>query len=131
MESVGQLTGGIAHDFNNMLTVITGTIEILADGVKHDPPLASIAKMINDAADRASQLTANLLAFARKQPLRPLETDVNDLIEEVVKLLAPTLGRQIEIETASERRGLAGAGRSQPAHLGAGQSRDQRPRRHA
>jgi PAS domain S-box-containing protein len=100
MESVGQLTGGIAHDFNNMLTVITGTIEILADGVKHDPALASIAKMINDAADRASQLTANLLAFARKQPLRPLETDVNALIEEVVKLLAPTLGRRIEIETA-------------------------------
>ena len=100
MESVGQLTGGIAHDFNNMLTVITGTIEILADGVKHDPALASIAKMINDAADRASQLTANLLAFARKQPLRPLETDVNALIAEVVKLLAPTLGRQIEIETA-------------------------------
>jgi PAS domain S-box-containing protein len=100
MESVGQLTGGIAHDFNNMLTVITGTIEILADGVKHDPALASIAKMINDAADRASQLTANLLAFARKQPLRPLETDVNALIEEVVNLLAPTLGRQIEIDTA-------------------------------
>ncbi len=100
MESVGQLTGGIAHDFNNMLTVITGTIEILADGVKHDPALASIARMINDAADRASQLTANLLAFARKQPLRPLETDVNALIEETVKLLAPTLGRQIQIETA-------------------------------
>jgi PAS domain S-box-containing protein len=100
MESVGQLTGGIAHDFNNMLTVITGTIEILADGVKHDPALASIAKMINDAADRASQLTANLLAFARKQPLRPLETNVNALVEEVVKLLAPTLGRQVEIETA-------------------------------
>jgi CheY-like chemotaxis protein len=80
--------------------VITGTIEILADGVKHDPALSSIAKMINDAADRASQLTANLLAFARKQPLRPLETDVNALIEEVVKLLLPTLGRQIEIGTA-------------------------------
>jgi PAS domain S-box-containing protein len=95
MESVGQLTGGIAHDFNNMLTVITGTIEILADGVKHDPALASIARMINDAAERASQLTANLLAFARRQPLRPLETDVNALIEEVVKLLEPTLGRQI------------------------------------
>ena len=114
MESVGQLTGGIAHDFNNMLTVITGTIEILADGVKHDPALASIAKMINDAADRASQLTANLLAFARKQPLRPLETDVNALIEEVVKLLAPTLGRQIEIETAlSDRAWPALVDRSQ------------------
>ena len=52
------------------------------------------------AADRASQLTANLLAFARKQPLRPLETDVNALVEEVVQLLLPTLGRQIAIETA-------------------------------
>ncbi|WKA31549.1 hybrid sensor histidine kinase/response regulator [Bradyrhizobium roseum] len=99
MESVGQLTGGIAHDFNNMLTVITGTIEILAEGVKHDPALTSITRMINDAADRAAQLTANLLSFARKQPLRPLETDVNALIEEAVKLLAPTLGRQIEIQT--------------------------------
>ena len=100
MELVGQLTGGIAHDFNNVLTVITGTIEILADGVKHDPALASIAKMIGDAADRASELTANLLAFARKQPLRPRETDVNALVEEVVQLLSPTLGRQIVIETA-------------------------------
>ena len=52
MESVGQLTGGIAHDFNNMLTVITGTIEILADGVKDVPHLASITKLISDAADR-------------------------------------------------------------------------------
>ena len=100
MESVGQLTGGIAHDFNNVLTVITGTIEILADGVKHDPGLASIARMIGDAADRASQLTANLLAFARKQPLRPRETDVNALVDEVVELLSPTLGRQIQIATA-------------------------------
>ena len=99
MESVGQLTGGIAHDFNNMLTVITGTIEILADAVKHHPDLATIAKMISDAADRASQLTANLLAFARKQPLHPLEIDVNALVNEVVKLLAPTLGRQINIQT--------------------------------
>jgi PAS domain S-box-containing protein len=100
MESVGQLTGGIAHDFNNVLTVITGTIEILADGVRHDPALASIARMIADAADRASQLTTNLLAFARKQPLRPRETDVNALVDEVVELLSPTLGRQIQIATA-------------------------------
>ncbi|HMM91269.1 PAS domain-containing sensor histidine kinase [Bradyrhizobium sp.] len=100
MESVGQLTGGIAHDFNNVLTVITGTIEILADGVQNDPALAPIARMIGDAADRASQLTANLLSFARKQPLRPRETDVNALIDEVVELLSPTLGRQIQIATA-------------------------------
>jgi PAS domain S-box-containing protein len=99
MESIGQLTGGIAHDFNNMLTVITGTIEILADAVKENPALSTIAKMISDAADRATQLTANLLAFARKQPLRPTEVDVNILVNEVVELLSPTLGRQVNIKT--------------------------------
>jgi PAS domain S-box-containing protein len=100
MESVGQLTGGIAHDFNNMLTVITGTIEILAEAVQHDPQLARIATLISDAADRGSELTANLLAFARKQPLKPVEIDVNALVNEVGRLLSPTLGRQIEIKTA-------------------------------
>jgi PAS domain S-box-containing protein len=100
MESVGQLTGGIAHDFNNMLTVITGTIEILADGVKDMPHLATITKLISDAADRGAQLTASLLAFARKQPLQPAEIDVNALIREIVRLLTPTLGQHIEITTA-------------------------------
>ena len=100
MDTVGQLTGGIAHDFNNMLTVITGTIEILADGVKDIPHLASITKLISDAADRGANLTASLLAFARKQPLQPAEIDVNDLVREAVRLLAPTVGKDIEIEAA-------------------------------
>jgi nitrogen-specific signal transduction histidine kinase/CheY-like chemotaxis protein len=100
MESVGQLTGGIAHDFNNMLTVITGTIEILAEGVKDVPHLASVTKLIGEAADRGAQLTASLLAFARKQPLQPAQIDVNALIRDAVQLLSPTLGKQIEIETA-------------------------------
>ncbi len=100
MESVGQLTGGIAHDFNNMLTVITGTIEILAEAVRNQPHLARIVTLISEAADRGSELTANLLAFARKQPLQPVEIDVNALVNEVGRLLSPTLGRQIEIKTA-------------------------------
>jgi PAS domain S-box-containing protein len=100
MESVGQLTGGIAHDFNNMLTVITGTIEILAEAVQDEPHLARIVTLISEAADRGSELTANLLAFARKQPLQPVEIDVNALVNEVARLLSPTLGRQIEIKTA-------------------------------
>ncbi len=100
MESVGQLTGGIAHDFNNMLTVITGTIEILAEAVRNQPHLARIVTLISEAADRGSELTANLLAFARKQPLQPVEIDVNALVNEVGRLLAPTLGRQVEIKTA-------------------------------
>lgn len=99
IEAVGQLTGGIAHEFNNMLTVITGTIDILADGVKGNPHLAAITKLISEAADRGARLTSSLLSFARKQPLQPAEIDVNDLIAEVVQLLSLTFGRHIEIVT--------------------------------
>jgi PAS domain S-box-containing protein len=99
MECVGQLSGGIAHDFNNMLTVITGTIEILAEGVADRPALAAIVKMIDGASMRAADLTANLLSFARKRPLLPTGIDVNQLVLEVRGLLEPTLGRNIEIRT--------------------------------
>jgi CheY-like chemotaxis protein len=97
MEAVGQLTGGVAHDFNNILTVITGTIGILAEAVADTPQLVAIAKMIDEAADRGASLTKHLLAFARKQPLQPREVDVNALVLETAKLLHPTLGEQIEI----------------------------------
>jgi PAS domain S-box-containing protein len=102
MEAVGQLTGGIAHDFNNILTVITGTIEILADAVAGQPQLAAITRMIDEAASRGADLTQHLLAFARKQPLQPRETDINTLIIDTAKLLRPTLGEQIEIEAVFE-----------------------------
>ena len=99
MEAMGQLTGGIAHDFNNILTVITGTIEILADAVKGEPQLAAITRMIDEAASRGADLTQHLLAFARKQPLEPKETDVNTLIIDTAKLLQRTLGEHVEIES--------------------------------
>ena len=99
MEAVGQLTGGVAHDFNNILTVITGTIEILADAVKDQPQLAAITRMIDEAASRGADLTQHLLAFARKQPLDPRETDVNALIIGTTKLLQRTLGEHVEIES--------------------------------
>lgn len=99
MEAVGQLTGGIAHDFNNILTVITGTIEILADAVKGEPQLAAITRMIDEAASRGADLTQHLLAFARKQPLEPKATDVNTLIIDTAKLLQRTLGEHVEIES--------------------------------
>jgi PAS domain S-box-containing protein len=102
MEAMGQLTGGIAHDFNNILTVITGTIEILADAVKDDPQLAAITRMIDEAASRGADLTQHLLAFARKQPLEPRETDINRLIIDTAKLLQRTLGEHVEIESVFE-----------------------------
>jgi predicted ATPase/signal transduction histidine kinase/CheY-like chemotaxis protein len=99
MQAVGQLTGGIAHDFNNILTVIIGTIENLADGVADRPQLAGLADMIDEAATRGADLTRQLLAFARKQTLWPRETDINALIVDTARLLQPTLGEQVEIES--------------------------------
>jgi signal transduction histidine kinase/CheY-like chemotaxis protein len=99
MEAIGQLTGGVAHDFNNILTVITGTIEILEDAVKDRPQLAQITKLIGAAAARGADLTQHLLAFSRRQPLQPRSTDVNALIIDAARLLRPTLGEQIEIES--------------------------------
>jgi PAS domain S-box-containing protein len=115
MEAVGQLTGGIAHDFNNMLTIITGTIEILAEGVADKPHLVTIANLISDAADRGAELTSHLLAFARKQPLQPRETDINRLIVDSAKLMRPTLGDHIEI--VSMLADSAGAALVDPGQL--------------
>ena len=97
MEAVGQLTGGIVHDLNNILTVITGTIEILAEGVADRPELVAITTMIDEAGVRGADLTQRLLAFARKQPLRPREVDLNALVTEAANLLPPTLGENIEV----------------------------------
>ncbi|MBR0758139.1 PAS domain S-box protein [Bradyrhizobium jicamae] len=102
MEAVGQLTGGIAHDFNNILTVITGTIEILGDAVKEQPQLLAITRMIDEAASRGADLTQHLLAFARKQPLEPRDIDINALVVDTTKLLRRTLGEQVEIQSVFE-----------------------------
>jgi PAS domain S-box-containing protein len=102
MEAIGQLTGGVAHDFNNVLTVITGSIDILTDSLSDKPQLAAIARMIEEAATRGADLTRQLLAFARKQPLQPRDTDINNLIVNTAKLLRPALGEQIEIDAMLE-----------------------------
>ncbi len=104
MEAIGQLTGGVAHDFNNILTVITGTIEILADELKDRPQLLAIARMIDSAATRGADLTQHLLAFARRQPLQPRSVDVNALIVDSARLLKPTLGEHIDIVPVLDRQ---------------------------
>ncbi|MVT63699.1 response regulator [Bradyrhizobium pachyrhizi] len=101
MEAVGQLTGGIAHDFNNILTVITGTIDILAEAVTHNRQLTEITALIRDAADRGASLTRHLLAFARKQPLQPSDVDVNALMADTIELLRPTIGDHVDIDFRS------------------------------
>jgi PAS domain S-box-containing protein len=99
MEAVGQLTGGVAHDFNNILTVITSTIDILGDAVSGDAQLAAIARSINEAAERGTQLTQRMLAFARKQPLQARTLDLNEIVEQMAPMLRRTLGEDIAIRT--------------------------------
>jgi signal transduction histidine kinase len=102
MEAVGHLTGGIAHDFNNILTVIIGMAEVLGDELAGDPALLSSVRMISDAAERGAEVTKQLLAFSRQQPLQPRETDINALVEETAKLLRTTLGEHVETQLALE-----------------------------
>ena len=100
LEAVGQLTGGIAHDFNNMLAIIISAMNLaqrkLARG-EHD--IGSFVEAAADAAARAANLTARLLAFSRQQPLAPQIVDANRLVTGMSDLLRRTLGQTIEIET--------------------------------
>jgi PAS domain S-box-containing protein len=99
MQAVGQLTGGIAHDFNNILTVITGATDTLSMEVTDRSDLVDLTGMIEEAANRGADLTRQLLAFARKQPLQPRNLDVNALVADAERLLKPTLGERIKIKT--------------------------------
>ena len=103
LDAIGKLTGGVAHDFNNMLTVITGTTETLVAELARQPELQSVARLIDDAAERCAELIKHLLAFARKQTLQPRNVDINHAVLDIEQLLRPTLGEQIEIETILER----------------------------
>jgi signal transduction histidine kinase len=100
MEAMGQLTGGVAHDFNNLLTVILGNAEHLADRLADNGELHRIASDIVTAAERGSDLTRSLLAFARKQPLRPREIDIAEKVVGMEQLLRRSLGEHIECSFA-------------------------------
>jgi signal transduction histidine kinase len=98
MEAVGQLTGGIAHDFNNLLTVILGNAEVLALEL-HDPTHRGLAEMIQDAAEKGAHLTQHLLAFGRRQTLKPQRLDLREVVESMEPLLRRTISESIEIAT--------------------------------
>jgi PAS domain S-box-containing protein len=99
LDVLGQLTGGIAHDFNNILMVIMANAEVLAEKDDLDAETRKGLDRIADSAQRAEDLTRQMLAFSRKQPLRARPTNVNDLVADTGKLLRRTLGGQIEIES--------------------------------
>jgi PAS domain S-box-containing protein len=98
MRAVGQLTGGIAHEFNNILTVVISNLEILETGNLSKSDASILMRNSTDAAHRGARLTKQLLAFSRKEMLRPEVFQINDLIIDEVDLLRPTLGEGITIE---------------------------------
>jgi two-component system, cell cycle sensor histidine kinase and response regulator CckA len=97
MESVGRLAGGVAHDFNNMLSVILGYSEIGLTKVDPASPLSSYLQEISNAGHRARQITQQLLAFARRQTVAPRVLDLNDTIEEMLKMLHRLIGEDIDL----------------------------------
>jgi PAS domain S-box-containing protein len=95
MEAVGQLAGGIAHDFNNLLMVIIGNTELLAGGLEGTP--AHRAEKVLKASRRAAELTGQLLAFSRKQPIQPTVTSMNQLVSGVSDMLQRLVGEDVDV----------------------------------
>ncbi|MCA3566331.1 MAG: PAS domain-containing protein, partial [Bradyrhizobium sp.] len=102
MEAVGQLTGGVAHDFNNLLTIIRSATDFLRRRELPDERRRRYIDAIAETVERASKLTAQLLAFARRQPLNPEVFNVGTQVDSVVQLIRPLVGARIHIEVRIE-----------------------------
>jgi PAS domain S-box-containing protein len=97
METVGQLTGGIAHDFNNMLMIMMASVETIEETESLSADNQLRLKQVIETIDRAATLTRQLMAYSRKQTLRPQRTNINDLVAATCKLLGRTLGERVRI----------------------------------
>jgi len=97
MEAVGRLAGGVAHDFNNMLTIISGYDRMLLDGLSLHDPLRGYAEEVAKAAERAGALTGQLLAFSRRQVMRPRVIEANELLRGADRMLRRLIGEDIEL----------------------------------
>src|SRR5580692_8642587 len=102
LEAVGRLAGGVAHDFNNLLTVIMGYVEMLIADAQGSAALIEYAQEIQFAADRASSLTGQLLAFSRRQISQPKVLDLNESVAHSMKLLQRVIGEDIVVLTHPE-----------------------------
>ena len=102
MESIGRLAGGVAHDFNNMLTVILGHVELILGYIKGPDNLIQDLQEVKQAAQSSADLTQQLLAFARKQPVEIRNVDLNKLILNIISLLQRLIGKDIELRWVPE-----------------------------
>jgi len=99
MEAVGRLAGGVAHDFNNLLTAITGHVDLMLEDVSPSSPMASDLGLVREAARRAGTLTNQLLAFSRRQVLRPRLIDLNQVVTGVEGMLRRLIGEDVSLVT--------------------------------
>ncbi|MGQ9541321.1 MAG: MASE1 domain-containing protein [Armatimonadota bacterium] len=97
LESIARLAGGIAHDFNNLLTAIISYAEVALSRLPEEHPVQEDLQHLIETANRAADLVQNLLAFARRQVLAPQIVNLNQLVEGMVPILIPLLGRQIQL----------------------------------
>lgn len=104
MESIGRLAGGVAHDYNNMLSIIVGYTEMLMEKVRPENPLHADLIGILKAAQRSSDITRQLLAFARKQTIDPKVIDLNAVVESMLRMLRRLIGEDIDLAWLPARR---------------------------
>ena len=102
METIGQLTGGVAHDFNNLLAAIQGNLELLRKRLPDDPQIRRFIDGALQGAQRGASLTSRLLAFARRQDLKPEPTDLSQLLDGMRALMERSLGPLISIDFSIE-----------------------------
>ena len=115
MEAVGRLAGGVAHDFNNMLTVISGYSRMLLDELPLLDPLREYAEETLKAAEKASALTGQLLAFSRRQIMQPRVINVNHVLTQAEKMLRRLIGEDVELVLALEAE--VGSIKADPGHV--------------
>lgn len=104
MEAIGRLAGGVAHDFNNVLGIINACTEFLRDRIDPATEPSTYVENIKKATDRGAALTRQLLAFSRKQVVKPVVLDLNDRLKEMAKLLRPLMGDDVEILIVPRRQ---------------------------
>ena len=131
MEAVGQLTGGVAHDFNNLLTIIRSATDFLRRRELPEERRRRYIDAISDTVDRASKLTGQLLAFARRQPLTPEVFDVGLQVEGIAQLIRPLVGGQNPDRSRNPRSRMFRDGRHRTIRDLPDQSRRQQPGCHA
>ncbi|MCF3932195.1 PAS domain S-box protein [Acuticoccus sp. M5D2P5] len=102
LEAIGKMTGGIAHDFNNLLTIILGSADMINRRAGNAPEIVSLAGMSRSAAERGRDLVRRLLAFARRQQLDPVPTDINQALDQLAPMLAKAVHTNVEFELDRE-----------------------------